>query len=72
MRNFCEAHLKGLYELEIIDVYQQPQIAKRDQVIALPLLIKTAPLPIKRLIGDMSDKNRVLKGLDLDQTIKVD
>ena len=66
LRIFCEEHLKGRYELEIIDVYQQPQIATKDQVIALPLLIKSSPLPLKRLIGDMSDKARVIKGLDLD------
>ena len=66
IRLFCEEHLKGRYELEIIDVYQQPQIATKDQVIALPLLIKSSPPPFKRLIGDMSDKEKVIKGLDLD------
>ena len=66
IRSFCEENLKGRYHLEIIDVYQQPQIATKDQVIALPLLIKSSPLPLKRLIGDMSDKARVIKGLDLD------
>ena len=72
MRSFCEEYLKGRYHLEIIDVYQQPQIATKDQVIALPLLIKSSPLPLKRLIGDMSDKARVMKGLDLDITINVE
>jgi circadian clock protein KaiB len=72
MRSFCEEYLKGRYQLEIIDVYQQPQIATKDQVIALPLLIKSSPLPLKRLIGDMSDKAKVMKGLDLDVTINVE
>jgi circadian clock protein KaiB len=72
LRSFCEEHLKDRYQLEIIDVYQQPQIATKDQVIALPLLIKSSPLPLKRLIGDMSDTAKVMKGLDLDVTINVD
>jgi circadian clock protein KaiB len=72
LRIFCEEHLKGRYHLEIIDVYQQPQIASKDQVIALPLLIKSYPLPLKRLIGDMSDTAKVMKGMNLDVTINVD
>jgi circadian clock protein KaiB len=72
MRSFCEEHLKGRYHLEIVDVYQQPQIATKDQVIALPLLIKSSPLPFKRLIGDMSDKAKVMKGLGLDITINAE
>ena len=72
MKTFCEEYLKGRHQLEIIDVYQQPQIATKDQVIALPLLIKSSPLPLKRLIGDMSDTAKVLKGLDLDVTINVE
>jgi len=61
----CEARLKGKYKLEIIDVYQQPFIAENEQIIALPLLIKKSPLPQRRLIGDMSDIEKVLKGLSL-------
>ncbi len=72
IRNFCEDYLKDRHELEIIDVYQQPQIASKDQVIALPLLIKLSPAPLKRLIGDMSDTARVMKGLDLDIEINVE
>jgi circadian clock protein KaiB len=72
MRVFCEEHLKGQYQLEIIDVYQQPQIASKDQVIALPLLIKSSPLPLKRLIGDMSDTAKVMKGLDLEQPLNIE
>jgi circadian clock protein KaiB len=65
LKEICETHLKGKYELEIIDVYQQPLIAESEQIIALPLLIKKSPLPQKRLIGDMSDIEKVLRGLSL-------
>jgi circadian clock protein KaiB len=63
---FFEKYLKSRYELQIIDVYQQPQIAKTVEIIALPLLIKKHPLPEKRLIGDMSDTEKILKSLNLD------
>jgi len=65
IRQFCEAYLNGKYELEIVDVYQQPLIAEREQIIALPMLIKMSPLPQRRLVGDMSDTNKVLRGLNL-------
>lgn len=65
LKEFCEAFLPGRYELEIVDVYQQPLIAEREQLIALPLLVKLSPLPQRRLIGDMSDTDKVLKGLNL-------
>jgi len=71
LRIICETHLKGRYSLDIIDVYQRPLIAKDEQVVALPLLIKTSPLPIRRLIGNMSDTEKVLKGLSLDGSINV-
>jgi circadian clock protein KaiB len=62
---FCEKYLKDNYDLQVIDVYQQPLTAQREQIIALPLLIKSFPLPQKRLIGNMSDTGKVKKGLDL-------
>ncbi len=65
LKKICETHLKGKYELEIVDVYQQPLIAENEQIIALPLLIKKSPTPEKRLIGDMSDIEKVLRGLSL-------
>ena len=65
IKQICERYLKGKYSLEIIDVYQQQEIAEREQLIALPLLIKNYPLPQKRIIGDLSDIDRVLKGLGL-------
>lgn len=69
LKEICEEHLKGNYELEIIDVYQQPLIAQSEQIIALPLLIKKSPYPERRLIGDMSDTKKVLRGLNLTATI---
>jgi circadian clock protein KaiB len=65
VQKLCEEHLAGFYELEVIDIYQQPQLAKGDQIIATPTLIKKLPLPLRRLIGDMSDKQRFLVGIDL-------
>jgi len=66
LTEICETYLKGNYELEIIDVHQQPLIAQTEQIIALPLLIVKKPLsPDRRLIGDMSDTEKVLRGLGL-------
>ena len=65
IKNICESKLEGRYELEIIDVYQQPLMAETEQIIALPLLIKKMPLPERRFIGDLSDTEKVLKGLDI-------
>lgn len=65
LNEVCETYLKGKYELEIIDVYQQPIIAEAEQIIALPMLIKSGPLPVRRLVGDMSDTEKLLRGLGL-------
>ena len=61
----CEDYLKGRYNLEVIDLYQTPQLAKGEQIIAAPTLIKKLPLPLRRIIGDMSSTDRLLVGLDL-------
>ena len=61
----CETHLKDRYELEIIDIYQRPALAKGEQIIAAPTLIKKLPLPLRRLIGEMANQDKVLVGLDL-------
>ncbi len=61
----CEEHLKGRYELEVIDIYQQPTLAKGEQIIAAPTLIKKLPVPLRRFIGNLADKERILVGLDL-------
>lgn len=65
LKKICEEYLKGRYELEVIDLYLKPSLAVGDQIIAAPTLIKKLPLPFRRIIGDMSDKEKVLLGLDL-------
>lgn len=65
LNEICEKYLKGNYTLEIIDVHQQPTIAQAEQIIALPMLIKKAPGVERRLIGDMSDTEKVLRGLGI-------
>lgn len=65
LRELCEENLEDNYELEIIDIYQQPIFAKEGQIIAAPTLIKELPLPIRRFVGDLSDKKKLLLGLDL-------
>lgn len=65
VKQICEEHLKGRYDLEVIDLYQQFTLAKGEQIIATPTLIKKLPLPLRRIIGDMSAADRVLVGLDL-------
>jgi circadian clock protein KaiB len=65
VRLLCEQHLAGDYELEVVDLYQQPELAAREQLVAAPTLVKQLPLPLRRLVGDMSRHDRVLAGLDL-------
>jgi circadian clock protein KaiB len=65
LKKICEEHLKGRYDLEVIDLYQQPELAKEEQIIAAPTLIKKLPLPLRRIIGDMSSADKLLIGLDL-------
>ena len=69
IQQICEEHLKGRYELEVIDIYQRPQLAKDEQIIAVPTLVKKLPAPLRRLIGDLSDSERVLVGLDLRRNV---
>lgn len=61
----CEENLKDRYELQVVDIYQQPTLAKGEQIIAAPTLIKKLPLPLRRFIGDMSNVDRIVVGLDL-------
>lgn len=70
LKEICEEHLKGRYSLEIIDLYKNPKLAAGEQIIAAPTLIKKLPLPLRRIIGDMSNTNRVLVGLDLKELKK--
>jgi circadian clock protein KaiB len=60
IRHLCEEHLAGRYDLEIIDIYQQPALAKEGQIIAAPTLVKTLPLPLRKIIGDMGDPGRIM------------
>jgi circadian clock protein KaiB len=65
VRAVCEEHLAGQYDLEIVDVYQQPERIKGEQIFAIPTLVKYQPIPLRRIIGDMSNKERLLHGLGL-------
>ena len=64
LRRICAGRLRGGVDLEVIDIYQQPELAERYQVIAAPTLVKLLPLPTRHIIGDLSDAERVLRGLD--------
>jgi len=65
LRKLLDRHLPSGYRLEVIDIYQQPELAREAQLLAAPTLIKELPLPVRRLIGNMSDETRVLRGLDV-------
>jgi circadian clock protein KaiB len=65
VRKLCEKHLAGRYELEVIDIRQQPKLATAEQIIATPTLIRKLPMPLRKLIGSMSDTERFLAGIDL-------
>jgi circadian clock protein KaiB len=67
LERICEEHLEGLYHIEVIDVLKNPQLASGDQILALPTLVRKLPQPIKKIIGDLSNEERVLIGLDLRQ-----
>jgi len=65
LKNICENHLNGRYSIEVIDLMEQPQLSKGDQILAIPTLVRKLPQPVRKIIGDLSDTNRVLVGLDL-------
>src|SRR6202521_5070426 len=65
LKQICEEHLQGRYEIEIIDLLKNPQLARGDQILAVPTLVRRLPAPITKIIGDMSNRDRVLLGLDL-------
>lgn len=68
IRQICQEYLRGRHELEVVDMYQHPELVKREQIVGAPTLIKTWPLPEKRSIGDMRDRQRVLAALELPTT----
>ena len=72
LRQVCDVDLKGDYSLDIIDVLENPEAAERDRILATPTLIKTLPLPLRRVIGDLSDKEKVLLALEVQNTATVD
>lgn len=65
LQHICETHLKGLYRIEVVDLLQNPKLAKGDQIVAVPSLVRKLPTPIKKIIGNLSNEERVLVGLDL-------
>jgi len=65
LRKICENHLKGRYRIEVIDLMEQPQLSKGDQILAIPTLVRKLPQPVRKIIGDLSNTQRVLVGLDL-------
>ena len=65
LKTICDEHLKGRYDLEIIDLLQKPLLARGDQILAIPTLVRRLPEPVKKIIGDLSNTERVLVGLDL-------
>jgi len=65
LKEFCESHLKGRYRITVIDLVKQPQLAKGDQILAIPTVVRKLPKPVRTLIGNLSDTARVLVGLDL-------
>lgn len=67
LKKLCEEHLKGKYRIEVIDLLKNPQLAKGDQIFAIPTLVRKLPQPLKKVIGDLSNTERVLVGLDLRQ-----
>lgn len=65
LKKICEEHLKGRYSIEVIDLLERPQLSRGDQILAIPTLVRKLPQPVRKIIGDLSDTDRVLVGLDL-------
>ncbi|MDF2190599.1 circadian clock protein KaiB [Paraflavitalea sp. CAU 1676] len=65
LKRYCETHLEGRYELEVIDLLKHPQLAAGDQILAIPTLVRKVPVPVRKIIGDLSNEEKVLVGLDL-------
>lgn len=65
LKKYCEEHLKGQYVIEVIDLLQQPQLAEGDQIFAIPTLVRKVPEPIRKIIGDLSNEEKVLVGLNI-------
>jgi circadian clock protein KaiB len=65
LKRICDEHMNGEYSVEVIDLMENPQLARRDQIVAIPTLVRELPSPLKRIIGDLSNTERVLVGLDV-------
>ena len=65
LKKYCEVHLKGKYRIEVIDLLKKPQLAEGDQIFALPTLVRKVPVPIRKIIGDLSNEEKVLVGLNI-------
>jgi circadian clock protein KaiB len=65
LKKYCEEHLKGIYSIEVIDLLVNPQLAEGDQILAIPTLVKKVPEPVRKIIGDLSNEEKVLVGLDI-------
>ena len=65
LKRYCEQHLQGRYQLQVIDLLQNPHLAAGDQILAIPTLVREVPAPIRKIIGDLSNEERVLVGLDV-------
>lgn len=65
LQRFCEAHLAGKYRIEVVDLVSSPQLARADQILAIPTLVRRLPVPMRKIIGDLSNSERVLVGLEL-------
>ncbi len=68
LKKYCEEHLKGIYDIEVIDLLVNPQLAEGDQILAIPTLVKKVPEPVRKIIGDLSNEEKVLVGLDIRPT----
>ena len=71
LKKYCEEHLKGQYEIEVIDLLKEPRLAEGEQILAIPTLVKKVPEPIRKIIGDLSNEEKVLVGLDIKPLKKV-
>jgi len=71
LKRICEEHLAGKYRIEIVDLMKNPKLAKGDQILAIPTLVRQLPPPVKKLIGDLANTERVLVGLDLQPAAKI-
>ena|ERR1700712_2646432 len=72
LKRYCEEHLKGHYKIEVIDLLKQPQLAEGDQILAIPTLVRKVPEPIRKIIGDLSNEEKVLVGLDIRPIMKLE